>query len=143
MNRERGTARATGTKPWRQEPRYRLLPMLAVVLMLAGGGCGSAEVPSPTTSVPGATAAEGSILVDPSVDTLLVGDSQQLVAMLRGAKGRRLSGIAISWASSSPDIASVSPAGVVTSHAPGTARILATSEGKSGTTVITVWPTKK
>src|SRR5437660_1542650 len=117
MNGERGIVRATGMKSWRQERRRRLLPMLAVALMLAGGGCSGAEVSSPTASAPGAAAPEGSILVDPSVDTLLVGDSQQLVAMLRDAKGRRVSRFAVSWISSSPDIASVSPTGVVTSHA--------------------------
>jgi len=76
-------------------------------------------------------------------DILLVGDSQQLVALLKDGKGRRLTGPAISWTSFDPDTATVSPTGVVMSHAPGTARIVATSEGKSGTAVITVWPTKK
>ena len=82
-------------------------------------------------------------MVDPSADTLLVGDSQQLVALLKDGTGRRLTGPAISWTSFNPDTATVSPTGVVMSHAPGTARIVATSEGKSGTAVITVWPTKK
>src|SRR5438552_2225335 len=103
MNRERGIVRATGTKPWRQERRRWLLPMLAVALMLAGGGCGSAEVSSPTASAPRATALERSILIDPPADTLLVGDSQQLMAMLEGSKGQRVTGTAVSWTSSSPE----------------------------------------
>src|SRR5262249_22594663 len=41
------------------------------------------------------------------------------------------------------EIANVSATGVVTGQAPGTARIVARSEGQEGAAVITVWPTRK
>jgi hypothetical protein len=90
---------------------------------------------------PGASVAE--VLVGPSADSLLVGDSQQLAALPRDTRGRVVTGHEISWTSLSPDIAIVSTTGVVGGVAPGTARIVATSDGKSGTSVITVLATRK
>lgn len=44
----------------------------------------------------------------------------------------------MTWASSNTGVATVSGAGVVTGVAPGTATVTATSEGKSGSTTMTV-----
>jgi hypothetical protein len=84
-----------------------------------------------------------SVIVDPSTDNLLVGDSQQLVALLKDAKGRPLTGRDSIWTSLNPEVAAVSPTGVVSGQAPGTAQIVAASEGQKGTAVITVWPTRR
>src|SRR5438309_1665292 len=141
MGTERGTARPGRTGEPRQDRARRMLLAAAAALVFIGGGGRSTEVSAPGPSGPAASAPGGAILVDPSADTLLVGDSQQL--LLKDGKGRRLTGPPISWTSFNPDIATVSPTGVVMGHAPGTARIVATSDGKSGTAVIAVWPTKK
>ncbi len=54
-----------------------------------------------------------------------------------------MTGREISWTSLNSELATVSPAGVVSGLAPGTARIMATTEGKSGTAVMTVWAARK
>ena len=110
----------------------------AAVVALAGAGCAPTEVSSTPS-----TALVVSVIVGPSADNLLVGDSQQLIALPRDGKGRPLAGRDISWTSLNPETTTVSPTGVVSGHAPGTAQIVATSEGKSGTAVITVWATRE
>src|SRR5438128_7412279 len=124
MGAESGTARPGSTGDSRQGRARRMLLAAAAALVLAGSGCSSTEVSSPAASGSATPAPEGSILVDPSADTLLVGDSQQLVALLKDGKGR-VTRPAISWTSFNPDIATVSPTGVVMSHSPGTASIVA------------------
>lgn len=104
---------------------------------LACAGCAPTEV-SPAPS----TAPVESVIVGPSADTLLVGDNQQLVALLKDGKGRPVIGREISWTSLNPKAAAVSSTGVVSGRAPGTAQIVATREGKSGSGVITVWATR-
>jgi hypothetical protein len=112
--------------------------LVTAVATLAGGGCAPTEVSSAPSTAPVA-----SVIVSPSADNLLVGDSQQLVVLLKDGKGRPGVDRDISWASLNPETAAVSPTGIVSGHAPGTAQIVATSEGKSGTAVITVLPTRK
>ncbi|HWA56967.1 MAG TPA: Ig-like domain-containing protein, partial [Gemmatimonadales bacterium] len=70
------------------------------------------------------------------------GDERQLEVVLKDAKGGALTGREVKWTSSSPAIATVSPAGRVSAVAQGTARIAAESEGKSATVAITVRPAK-
>ena len=96
----------------------------AAVVALAGHGCAPTEI----SSVPPTGPVE-SVTVGPSADTLLVGDSQQLIAVGKDGKGRALTGRDVSWTSLDPETATVSPTGVVSGHAPGTAQIVATSEG--------------
>ena len=97
---------------------------------------------SAQSTAPEGSGPVGSVVVGPAADNLLIGDSQQLVALVKDGKGRPLRGREISWASLNPEAATVSPTGVVSGNAPGPARIVATSEGQSGTAVITVWPTR-
>ena len=53
-------------------------------------------------------------------------------------RGRLISQVTVSWVSSSPSVASVSPAGVVTALADGTATITGTSGSASGTATVNV-----
>ena len=119
----------------RQTRIRSLLLIAAAVVALAATGCGPTQVPtlSPATE---------SVVVGPAADNLLAGDSQQLSALVNDGKGRPLLGRSISWTSLDPATATVSPTGVVSGRAPGTARIVATSAGLNGTAVITVWPTR-
>lgn len=77
----------------------------------------------------------------PAVATIGVSLSQSVVepggtvnaaAVLRDAQGRVLTGRATVWSTSAPNVASVNASGVVTTVAPGTINIIATSEGKTG-----------
>jgi uncharacterized protein YjdB len=62
----------------------------------------------------------------------------QATAVTLDPSGNVLTGRAISWSSSNPLVAVVSTSGLVTGGIPGTANIIATSEGKSGTAVVTI-----
>src|SRR5207253_5002745 len=56
----------------------------------------------------------------------------------RDAGGTPLSGRTVTWSSSNTTVATVSNSGLVSGVTPGTATITATSEGKSGTSSVTV-----
>src|SRR5207247_6478799 len=76
--------------------------------------------------------------VAPASATLQVGKTVQLTATLKDATGNPLAGRVVSWASSNVSVATVNGSGLVTGVATGSATITATSEGKSGTAVVTV-----
>ncbi len=78
-----------------------------------------------------------SVAVTPAAKTLRVGQSVQLAATISDATGTVHSGRPVTWASSAPWVATVSPTGLLTAVAPGSAIITATSEGVSGTTAVT------
>ncbi len=82
-------------------------------------------VPVATVSVAGAA-------------TLAPGAVGSFTATLRDASGAALSNRVVTWTSSDANVAAVSASGTVTAIAPGTATITATSEGKSGSTALTV-----
>lgn len=79
-----------------------------------------------------------SVSVTPSTATLLAGGSVQLTATPRDSAGTALPGRTVAWASGDLAVATVSPSGRVTGLAAGEAVITATSEGRSGTSTITV-----
>jgi hypothetical protein len=82
--------------------------------------------PSPSPAVPksrldrapsdvrltSSTTSVAAVVADPAADILLVGDSQRLMAVPRDGKGRPLTGRDMSWSSSGPETATVSPMGV-------------------------------
>ncbi len=80
----------------------------------------------------------GRVDVTASTSTLAPPQTVQLTAIARSAAGGVLDGRTFTWSSSTTGVATVNGAGVVTAVAPGTSTITATSEGKSGTVVITV-----
>jgi uncharacterized protein YjdB len=67
-----------------------------------------------------------------------VGATQTLTAITKDAGDNTLTGRVVTWTSSATAVATVSTAGVVTGVAAGTAVITAMSEGKSGTSTISV-----
>src|SRR5438094_674166 len=85
------------------------------------------------TSVPVATVA-----VAPATASLTVGQTVQLTATPKDSAGSALTGRTVTWASSNTAVAAVSPSGLVTSKAAGSATITATSEGKAGSAAVTV-----
>src|SRR5262249_44379833 len=66
------------------------------------------------------------------------GATRQATATLTDAIGNVLTGRSIAWSSSNTAAATVSSSGLVTGVAAGSANIVATSEGKSGSAPITV-----
>lgn len=79
-----------------------------------------------------------SVATAPRFDTLQVGTQVTLTATTKDAVGNTLAGRQITWLSRSPSIATVSASGVVTAVAVGVDSVIATSEGVSGASVITV-----
>lgn len=78
------------------------------------------------------------VTVTPSNSSLQVGGTVQLTAVTRDAAGNVLTGRVIAWSSSSPTIASITANGLVTAVSAGAATLSATSEGRSGTSTVTV-----
>jgi uncharacterized protein YjdB len=88
------------------------------------------------TQVPVAT-----VTVSPSPVTITVGAVIPLTTTLRDANNNVLTGRAVAWSSDAPGVASVNSAtGVVTAAAVGSATVTATSEGQTGTSLVTVTP---
>lgn len=78
------------------------------------------------------------VVVTPPALNVFTGSSGQLSAIAKDDNGNTLVGRGIDWSSNNAAAATVTPSGVVVGVAPGTATITATSEGKSGISVVTV-----
>ena len=79
-----------------------------------------------------------SVTVSPATASLQVGQTVQLTGTPKDASGGVLSGRVVTWASSNPAAATVSPNGLVAGVAVGAATITATSEEQNGTSSVTV-----
>jgi hypothetical protein len=90
----------------------------------AGGGVGGTGVQT--------------VVITPGADTLMVGDSIQLVAKAVDAKGGVYINKAFRWSSSNAAVASVNETGNVSAHAAGTVLIAANADNVVGTTNIVV-----
>src|SRR5258706_7258122 len=78
-----------------------------------------------------------SVDVTPATASVPVGQRLQLAATPKDWTGRALIARVVTWASNAPSVATVG-GGLVTGVAAGTATITATSEGHSGSAVVTV-----
>ena len=78
------------------------------------------------------------VTLTPGSATVNEGQTLQLAATLKDANGNILTGRSITWSSSNSSAATVNATGLVTGVVAGSATITATSEGKSGTSAITV-----
>lgn len=76
--------------------------------------------------------------VTPQTATMSPGSTQQLTAKTLSSTGLPIPGRVVTWSSSDVSKATVNESGLVTAVAIGTATITATSEGRSGTALITV-----
>jgi hypothetical protein len=68
----------------------------------------------------------------------LARETRQLLAELRDSTGALIVGRPVNWSTTVPGVASVSFGGLVTALAAGTARVIATSEGRADTATVTV-----
>ncbi|MDQ8155631.1 MAG: Ig-like domain-containing protein [Gemmatimonadota bacterium] len=110
--------------------------VLAVVLLTSacsGGGEKAGPTPPPAGPAPVA-----SVQVALAASSIVTGGTTNASPTLRDASGNALSGRTVTWTSTSPAVASVSNAGLVTGLTAGTTGISATSEGISGTATLTV-----
>ncbi len=105
-----------------------LLATAALVVSSCGGG-GDGTV-GPTTK---------SISISPANPELAVSQTVSLVATVDGVAAQPG---AVFWSSSDPNIATVSESGLVTARTVGTARVAASTQGRSAETTIRVLPPK-
>src|SRR5690606_29855872 len=114
-------------------PASPALIVLALSLVACGGSGGSGDPVDPPEPV-------ARVEVSPQVDTILVKASVTLSARTFDSGDEELTGRTLTWAVSSPAIASVSPGGVVTGSGMGTVTVTATAEGHSDQAVLTFVP---
>ena len=98
----------------------------------------TSEGKSGTASVTVAGAPVATVTVTPASASVQAGQTVQLTATLKDANGNILTGRVVTWSSSNTTAASVNSTGLVTANTAGSATITATSEGKTGTSAITV-----
>ncbi len=114
---------------------------LPAILFLGLLSC--SDTPSDATGP--AMESVASVTVSPATVSLQEGDTIRLTAKVTSVSGNTLDSSSVTWTSSNPKIASLSPSNtalavVVTAEAEGTAVISATSGGKSGTSNFDVTP---
>ncbi|PYP15633.1 MAG: hypothetical protein DMD54_11645 [Gemmatimonadetes bacterium] len=105
----------------------------ASITATSEGVTGSGTLAVSTTVLPVA-----SVTISPASASVVVGLTAQLSATLRDANGNTVTGRTITWSSTSASVATVSGTGLVTGVAVGSASVIATSEGKADTAVVTV-----
>ena len=114
-----------------------------LVTGVAAGGpvtiTATSEGKSGTASIT-VTAPVATVTVSPAPASVQAGQTQQLTATLKDANGNILTGRTVTWSSNNTTVATVNGSGLVTAKTAGSATIMATSEGKSGTAGITVTP---
>jgi hypothetical protein len=99
----------------------------------------AAEQPTPSLDM-----TVHAVVISPASDTLKsIGAQVQLTATARNSAGVVVFNKAFRWSSSNDAIASVSNAGLVTAHAPGTVAIAANTENVVGTAEIVVAPNEE
>jgi hypothetical protein len=110
--------------------RFKRVTLL-LIAAAPGVGCGA----------PSEAPAVASVIVAPGAADVAVGDAVAFAATVRDAQGNVLSGPQVFWASEDTSVVAVSDVGVATARRPGTARIAASAEGRSGMATVTVRPT--
>ena len=119
--------------------RRRILVVAAAGLCAAvwtyACGDGATEPPTPPPDPP----RPATVAVAPATVRLTaLGATEQLTAEVRDQNGNVMAGAAVSWASSTAAVATVSASGLVTAVANGTATITATAGSASGTATVEV-----
>ena len=108
---------------------------LLIVTAATGAPADTADILVTTTAVP-----VNAVTITPGSVSLAVGDTTRLRATLTESTGRVVVGRATDWTTSDGAVATVLATGFVRAIGVGTATITATSEGHSGTSVVTVTP---
>ena len=112
--------------------------------LVTGVGAGSATITATSEGKTGTATVTvmivpvATVTVTPATTTIGVAGTAQLTAVTKDSAGNVLTGRVVTWSSSLTAVATVSPNGLVTGVAAGSATITAVSEGKSGAATITV-----
>jgi hypothetical protein len=109
--------------------------LAGLVILAACGGSGTDAGP---TAPPAPTVK--TITVSPDNALLSPGDSMRLSAVVKDASDAPISGLVVTWASSSQSIATVSASGMVTAVVAGAVSVTASIGRVSGAAAITVQP---
>jgi uncharacterized protein YjdB len=113
---------------------FRSSLVLAALSVAACGGGGTPVTPPPPP--PGTTVDH--VVIDNGDFTVNVADTRQLQVRALTAAGTLVTDAVVTYTSSSPAAATVSPGGLVTALAPGSTTITATSAGKSASITVTI-----
>ncbi len=108
---------------------------LLVVTTAIGVPADTAHISVTATPVPVHTVA-----VTPASVSLVLGDTTRFSTTLTDSSGSALFGRAITWSLSDSAVVTIAGQGFVHAIAAGTTTVIATSEGRSGTAVVTVRP---
>ncbi|MEO5872491.1 MAG: Ig-like domain-containing protein [Gemmatimonadaceae bacterium] len=101
--------------------------------------CSGGEITTPISQGNSNQSTPASIIITPpSSPDILVGSSVSLPIAVKNASGLDISGLTITWSSSSSSIASVTQSGLVTGISLGTAIISGSAGGKSASVTINV-----
>ncbi|PYO76462.1 MAG: hypothetical protein DMD63_14435 [Gemmatimonadetes bacterium] len=111
-----------------------LSPGSVTISATSEGQSGSASLS--VTAVPPVPVASVSVAL--AASSRNPGQTTQATATTRDANNNVLTGRSITWSSSNTGVATVSPSGLVSALAVGTAQISATSEGQTGSATLTV-----
>lgn len=112
-------------------PASRSLRVVAVVVAAAVSlTCGESAGPDPN--------AVARVVISPHSGSIDTGDSLQLVAVARNAAGDELSGKSIAWSTLDQTLVTVGGNGRVHGRWPGSARVVAASDGKADTAVVSI-----
>src|SRR6476469_5387217 len=137
-----GAAIPTGTVSW--STASAAVATVSSSGVVTGVGPGQTQITATAggkqaqTSVSVLQVPVASVAVAPTSATIIAPNTRQLTASALDANLNVLTGRAVTWSSSDQSIATVDASGLVTGVAAGVATITAASEGKSGTSQITV-----
>jgi len=122
----------SSTSFWSRETRVVLVLALATIPIQWSCGGDSTTGPPPPPTV-------ASVAVSPADASLqAIGQIAQLTATARDANGGAIAGKTFAWQTSDANVATVTPAGLVTAVANGAATISATTAAVSGSASVTV-----
>ena len=128
------TPRLSARRPLLESIRPRPVGLVAVLLL----GCGGDSTTAPPPARPDPARPTTVAITPTAVRLTALGATEQLTAEVRDQNGNAMAGVAVSWASSTTAVATVSASGLVTADGNGTATITATTGSASGSTTITV-----
>ena len=127
-------------RPWYRHPAS-MVASIAAVLGLSSwalwSALGPGDSPPPPPS-PEAAAIPATVVVDPPVASLPVGDRVQLTAIAVDSDGGQLAGLPVQWRSGAPDIVAVDSLGLVEARAEGTVQVSAVIGGVEAVALLTV-----
>jgi alpha-tubulin suppressor-like RCC1 family protein len=125
--------------------RSRVYPLgliLSAAFALGLAGCGGAKDTTGVANSSDTTAA--SMLVSPASDTLVIGDSLELAALVYNVDVTLIPNAPVTWTTADSTIATVSDSGDVVARAAGTVGITGTSGAASAVaTIVVIPPTTK